>query len=217
MNYNIIRTGSKGNAVVIGGVLMVDCGVPFKLLKDVYKDLRIVLMTHCHSDHFCKSTIKKLAAERPGLRWGVGEWMARPLVDQGVAKNRIDIFDFGIMYDFCDFAISTFPLYHNAPNCGYHIKLQGKDIFYATDTGSLDGLALPDFDLIMIEANYTDAEIEQTIAAKMESGEFCYETAVVNNHLSKAQADDFISQHLKPGGEYQYIHQHQERENANAK
>lgn len=52
MTYNIISTGSKGNAVVINGRILIDCGVPFKALEPVKKDLRLVLLTHIHSDHF---------------------------------------------------------------------------------------------------------------------------------------------------------------------
>ena len=39
MRYNIIATGSKGNAVVINDVILIDCGVPFKLLEPVKKVL----------------------------------------------------------------------------------------------------------------------------------------------------------------------------------
>ena len=41
MTYNIISTGSKGNAVVINGRILIDCGVPFKALEPVKKDLRL--------------------------------------------------------------------------------------------------------------------------------------------------------------------------------
>ena len=32
IGYNIIATGSKGNAVVIEHEILIDCGVPFKAL-----------------------------------------------------------------------------------------------------------------------------------------------------------------------------------------
>ena len=34
MKIDVIRTGSKGNATIIDNKLLIDCGVPFKLLKD---------------------------------------------------------------------------------------------------------------------------------------------------------------------------------------
>ena len=56
MNYNIISTGSQGNAIVLNNIILLDCGVPFRDLKDVYKGLKIVLLTHIHGDHFNKTT-----------------------------------------------------------------------------------------------------------------------------------------------------------------
>ncbi|MFA5407984.1 MAG: MBL fold metallo-hydrolase, partial [Bacilli bacterium] len=70
MNYNIIATGSRGNAVVIEEDILIDCGVSFRKLKDYYKQFKIVLLTHIHADHFNKTTIKTLAKERPALRFG---------------------------------------------------------------------------------------------------------------------------------------------------
>lgn len=49
MRYDVIASSSAGNAVVINGNILVDCGVPFKRLNAVYKDLQIVLLTHIHS------------------------------------------------------------------------------------------------------------------------------------------------------------------------
>ena len=70
MKYNIISTGSIGNAVVINNNILIDCGVSFAKLKDFYKSFQLVLLTHIHTDHFNKTKIKKLAEERPTLRFG---------------------------------------------------------------------------------------------------------------------------------------------------
>ena len=64
MNYNIISTGSKGNALVINKKILIDCGVTFAKLKDFYKSFQLVLLTHIHSDHFNKSTIKIIIASK---------------------------------------------------------------------------------------------------------------------------------------------------------
>ena len=39
--YEIISTGSKGNAVVLNQFILIDCGVPFKALRDYYRDLKL--------------------------------------------------------------------------------------------------------------------------------------------------------------------------------
>lgn len=49
MNYEIIQTGSSGNAVVIGNEILIDCGVAFKKIEPYAKRLNLVLLTHVHS------------------------------------------------------------------------------------------------------------------------------------------------------------------------
>ena len=43
MNYNIISSGSQGNAVLLQGGILVDCGVTFKTLNPFLYDIRVVL------------------------------------------------------------------------------------------------------------------------------------------------------------------------------
>ena len=69
IDYNIIATGSKGNAVVIDQKILIDCGVSFKALSKVYRALKLVLLTHIHSDHFQPTTLRLLAENRPTLRF----------------------------------------------------------------------------------------------------------------------------------------------------
>ena len=71
MQCEILATGSAGNAVVLGGTILIDCGVSHKLLAPYVPDLQLVLLTHIHSDHFRRATIRRLAAERPRLRLSV--------------------------------------------------------------------------------------------------------------------------------------------------
>ena len=67
--YRIIKTGSKGNAIVINDSILIDCGVPYKDLS--VSRLRLVLLTHEHIDHFNPATVGRLALERPTLRFCV--------------------------------------------------------------------------------------------------------------------------------------------------
>lgn len=209
IEYNIISTGSKGNAVVINKCIMIDCGVPFKALKDVYRSLGLVLLTHRHVDHFNWRTIKMLAQERPMLRFGCPEWLAASLLDL-VCPKQIDIYDMskGVTYDFIE--IKPVPLIHNVPNCGYKIKISGEMLFYATDTNSLDGIEIPCYDLYMIEANYNEAEITERIRLKQEAGEYCHEWDVLKNHLSKEKADDWLYRNMGASSQYVYLHSHRE-------
>ena len=48
MNYNIIATGSSGNCIIIENSIAIDMGVSFKAIKEYYKNLQLVLLTHAH-------------------------------------------------------------------------------------------------------------------------------------------------------------------------
>ena len=100
--YEVLATGSTGNAVVIDGQILVDCGIPYKAVKPVAKALRLVLLTHWHGDHFRKSTLHALAADRPALRFGCCRWMVRPLVEAGIKPANIDLYDFDHRYSYGD-------------------------------------------------------------------------------------------------------------------
>lgn len=209
MTYNIISTGSKGNAVIINDEILIDCGVPFKDIKPYIKGLKLVLLTHEHGDHFCPSTIKKLAEKRPTLRFGCGKWLINKLIACGVQKWRIDVYSPNTVNNYVNLGkIAMIPLHHNVQNAGYKIYMNGEKIIYATDTNDLDGIIAPNFDFYMIEANYEDNEIQQRIAEKASKGEYAYEKDVLKNHLSKAKADDFIIKNAGINSRFIYLHGH---------
>lgn len=210
MKYNIISTGSKGNAVVINDVILIDCGVSYKALEPIRSNIKIVLLTHIHTDHFKHSTIGLLAKNRPTLRFACCSWLVSDLVSLGVAKTNIDVLEIGKKYDYGSFAVSPVQLYHNVPNCGYRVYMNGKKLFYATDTNTLEGISAKGYDLYMVEANYDDVEIQERIKAKQNSGAYAYEIGVLYAHLSKQKCDDFIYDNISSNGEYVYLHQHEE-------
>lgn len=49
MNYEIVKTGSKGNFIVINDFIGIDCGVSFTTVKPYYKKLKVLFITHSHS------------------------------------------------------------------------------------------------------------------------------------------------------------------------
>ncbi len=212
IRYNIISTGSKGNAVIINDIVMIDCGVSFKALKDYYKALKLVLLTHIHSDHFNSTTIRRLAAERPMLRFGCGRWLVDSLVKCGVNKANIDILESRKMYVYGPVSVVPELLVHNVPNQGYKVHFGTKRMFYATDTNNLDGISAYDYDLLLIEANYTDAEIKERIAEKKLNDEYAYEIAVTKNHLSKEKCDAWIAKNATDKTVYAYMHCHVDKE-----
>lgn len=211
MNFNIIKTGSAGNAVTIDDRVLVDCGVPYKTLGNAVRRISLVLLTHIHTDHFRAATLKRLAKERPMLRFGCCEWLVKPLLDAGVPAKRIDVYQPGMEYRYGNMTISPVLLKHNVPQCGYKVMTDNGKALYCTDTNSLDGVDAKDFDLYLLEANYTDEGIRERIREKEESGEYAYEYEVLENHLSKEKCDDFLACNAGAHSEFVYLHEHEER------
>lgn len=210
MEYVIISTGSKGNAVILNNAILIDCGVPYKSIKPYVKDLKLVLLTHVHCDHFKPETIRKLASERPTLRFGCGKWLLPSVLACGVPKWRIDIYTPSVKNRYTDgLQLTMIPTKHNVTNCCYKIYLDGEKVFYATDCNNLDGIDAKNYDLYMIEANYEDEEIQQRIANKEANGQYVYEYQVLHNHLSKQKADDFIIRNQGTNSRFVYLHGHE--------
>lgn len=211
MNYKIISSCSTGNATIIRDIILIDCGVTFKKLEKYYKQLKIVLLTHIHSDHFKKETIKKLAQERPTLRFACCEWLLQPLLECGVLRKNIDVLQIGTRYDYKLFKIVPIKLYHDVPQCGYRVLFDDYKVIYMTDTRTVEGIVAKNYDLYLVEGNYEEEELEQRIKQKQEEGLYYYESRVRNTHLSKGQATDFLLNNMGENSKYVFMHEHVER------
>lgn len=209
IDFEILATGSTGNAIIINDTILIDCGVPFRALRDHYKKLKLVLLTHIHGDHFNKSTIRRLAKERPTLRFGCCQWLVKPMLSAGVNSKNIDVMEPDVAYRYGAFDVIPVSLVHDVPNCGYKIRFPDSKMFYATDTNNLNGIVAKNYDLYMVEANYGEEEIRRRIAAKKEAGEYAYEYKVLQNHLSIEKCNDFLYRNVGPKSEYVYLHQHE--------
>lgn len=211
MNYKIISSCSTGNGTIVKDIILIDCGVTFKKLEKDYKKLKLVLLTHIHSDHFKKETIRRLAKERPTLRFACCEWLLQPLLDCGVSKSNIDILQIGTKYDYKLFKIIPIKLYHDVPQCGYRVLFDNYKVIYATDTKTLEGISAKNYNLYLIEANYDEDEIEERIKQKQQECRFVYEHRARENHLSKQQASEFLLNNMGENSEYVFMHEHIER------
>ena len=211
MHYKIIKTGSCGNCVLLGGFVAIDMGVSYKQIQPYEKGIKIVLLTHIHCDHFNKATIKKLHSKRPSVRFACCEWLFQDLLDVGVDRRVIDVLVPGEINHYLigtGLDVRAERLWHNVPNCGYHLEYGGEKIFYATDTGTLDGVEAKDYDLYMVEANHTRADIESRFEKKASAEEYAYERNAAMYHLSQEQAEDFIYRNIGNRGTYVFLHQH---------
>lgn len=214
INYNILATGSKGNAVVVGRSVLIDCGVAYKAVEPFINDIRLVLLTHIHGDHFNPSTLRRIANEKPLMRFGAGRWLVRSLVDAGVRERQIDVLEPNFSYDYGICKVETFHLLHDVPNCGYKVHFPGGKAMYATDTRNLDGVVAKDYDLYLLEGNYGEEEIESRIADKVANGQYAYEIRVKSTHLSREQCDNFVAKNGGINSQYVYLHGHEYTEEA---
>ena len=199
----VISSGSEGNAVIYNNAIMVDCGVSFKALEAVKRSLKIVLLTHKHSDHLKIRTLQRLQAERPTLRVACGDF----LLEELPCIKNIDVLQVGKIYDYGAFKVSPVKLYHDVPNFGWRIFLpNGQKIFHATDTVHLEGISAKGYDLYAIEHNYCEEYIQEAIEEARANGEYTHAYGNINTHLSIQQARAFIEANRKESSEVLELH-----------
>ena len=199
----VISSGSEGNAVIYNNAIMVDCGVSLKALQEVKRSLKIVLLTHKHSDHLKIRTLQRLQAERPTLRVACGDF----LLEELPCINNIDVLQVGKIYDYGAFKVSPIKLYHDVPNFGWRIFFpSGQKIFHATDTVHLEGITAKGYDLYAIEHNYCEEYIQQAIEEARANGEYTHAYGSIKTHLSIQQARAFIEKNRQESSEVLELH-----------
>lgn len=206
MNYKIINTGSDGNCTIVNEIIAIDMGVSYKRLSSYVDKLKLVLLTHIHGDHFNKTTIKRLATNRPTLRFGCCEWLVQELIDLGVDRRNIDVYSIGKRYNYNFFQIIPIKLYHDVPQCGYRLFMNDEKLIYATDTYTLDGIKALDYDYYLIEGNYQD---EEELSSRAVND--YYESRVKKTHLSKEYATNWLLENMGLNSVYCWMHEHREK------
>ena len=225
MTCEIISTGGKaGNAVLLNGRYLFDCGISYSRLKPYAKQIRLVFLTHIHMDHFKEQTIFRLCRRHPLIRFVCSSNLLTELVVRAhVPLDRIVLAAPEHSPKTVPGAmpgewvtIRTLPLLHDVSNVAYVVKIEGGEeagtALYATDTHHIPFNA-PDLDLYMIEANYTREQMEARKAAKAASGDFAYESRVEASHMSLETAVEWLrdnADHYK--SRIVFLHGHTERE-----
>lgn len=198
----VISSGSKGNAVLYGGIALVDIGVPFSKIKPYLKDLKVVLLTHQHLDHLNLAVLRRLVLERPTIRIGAGEWLSDKL--EGL---NVDYLKIGQWYDYRLFKVATGKLYHDVPNCFYRLDFDGYKIFHATDTAHLEGISAKEYDLYAIEHNYDEDKAEKIIQEAYLNGKYTHLAGSIKSHLSVQQAHKWLLENMKQESKVVRLHE----------
>lgn len=208
-DYNILNTGSSGNCIIVNGIIALDMGIPFKLLGEYAKTIKLVFISHQHSDHFNPATIKRLHDLRPTVRFCVGDFLYQKLIDIGINKKNIDVIKHNKIYDYRILKIQPFILIHDVKNYGLKIfDLKTKEkIIYAVDTNKIDHITAVDYNLYLIEGNYDIDKLEANIKSDIEKGIYSYGMRVKDTHLSIQAASEYILNNAGANSQYEFIHQ----------
>lgn len=197
ISYKIVATGSSGNAILYENIL-VDCGIPFNKLKPYVHQIKLVLLTHEHKDHFNLKSIKELSKTAKII---CCEWLSDLLID--IPHTVIEI---NKWVGLGSIKIAPFILYHDVKNCGWRIMINGSKIFHATDTVTLEGISAKGYDLYGIEFNYDEITIYDVIDNKIKNNEFAYELGAIESHLSFQQAEVFINENAREDSKVLKLH-----------
>lgn len=188
LKYEIINSGSSGNCVIIGDI-MIDCGVPFSKIRQKLYKIRYLIVTHVHSDHLNTKTFHTIIKEFPRIKtianWHVGYKIP---INLTVGSETV--------LTFKDRTIQAFDCVHDVPTSGFVIAKGDIKIIYATDTNSLENAPDIKYDYFFLESNHDESKIEAIrTSSKKLYGYDAWKGAM--RHLSTQKAKAFYYTHRK--------------------
>ena len=189
MHFNIIASGSKGNATLViykKTTILIDMGVSFERLKTglaevnlTPEDINAAIFTHDHSDHI--SGVRFLS---PTLLYGLSGTISSSLSHEIKIKKPFII---------GDIEITAFRTSHDAKNpCGFLLKAGDETLVYMTDTGCFleENLSLiknptyliieSNHDIKMLLATNRPFELKNRILSDV--GHLCNEDSAIAAH-----------------------------------
>lgn len=197
IDYHIIKSGSSGNAVRIGPI-MIDCGVPFKDMKeDLYK-CDTLLITHLHTDHINKATFMSILSNFPRIKRFANPTVAYKYFVNEVISTTAFTTPSGIV-------ITPYAGRHDTEVTYFTFQLDGKEVIYATDTNLVENPNGIKFDYLFLESNYDDQKLN---AMAKQYANRSYDPWVSSHrHLSTQQSKAFYYCNRR-GPESQWIELH---------
>lgn len=152
LNYEILGSGSSGNCVIIED-MMVDIGLPYKRIKEKLYEIKYILITHRHTDHVNRNTVKKIKENFPRIKI-IGNYDVCDLIkiDYPVGDETEIILK--------DRVVQSFKCVHDVPCSGYVIDYKELNLIYATDTANLEYAPKGKYDYFFIESNHDEKKVE---------------------------------------------------------
>lgn len=154
MKFNIIASGSKGNATIVkhkNTKILIDMGISLSRLNEGLaefgldiRDIDAAIFTHDHADHI--SGIKFLS---PKIMYALRGTLSSTMT------HVVELYE---PFEIGDITITAFPTSHDATNpCGFILEADDEKLTYVTDTGTFldeakDIASNPDY--LIIESNH---------------------------------------------------------------
>lgn len=187
LDYNVIATGSTGNAVRIEDI-MIDCGIPYNRMKEELYKVDTLLITHAHSDHVKRQTLERIRAEFPRIKVYANANVAyRYDIDKVVGTAQFQLSRHR--------TVIPFDGVHDVPVTGFVIKMKGVNILYMTDTSVVKMPADIPLDYVFLESNYDERKIREQAKNYARKGYNPYES--VYRHLSTQKCKEFYFVHRR--------------------
>lgn len=206
-DINILSSSSKGNCIILENTLCLDIGVSYARIKQYLKNIKLIFITHCHQDHFNKTTVKKISYENPTIKYIVGsEDLVNELVELNVLKKNIYLLESEKRYDLGLFNCMLEPVTHDKPNHCIHLNINNNNILYVVDTQNVDNIKAKNYDMYLIEANYKEEILKKHIEECTNDDELYYLNRVSHTHLSYEQATNFLIENMGDNSKYIFVH-----------
>lgn len=186
LNYKVIASGSSGNSVMIEDVL-IDCGTAYSKLKPYLSRVRVLIITHTHTDHLKVNTYNKIRSMYPRIvcigNYEVAQKVSVDLIAQVAYPNKVRDREF--------YAVEV-P--HDVLTYAYAWKQDGEWVMYCTDasdTKALESLVKGrKIKYFFLESNHDEKKVEAIRGESVKRyGYNAY--AGAKRHLSTQQAKAF--------------------------
>lgn len=187
LDYNIIATGSSGNAVRIENI-MFDCGIPFhKMQDDLYK-VDTLLITHSHSDHVKEPTLNKIHKYFPRITvYANADVAYRYDVDKVIGTKPFKLPHYR--------TVIPFDGVHDVPVTGYIVMMNDMNILYMTDTAEVKPPGEIPLDYVFLESNFDERKLREEAKKYKRHGYDPYLS--VTRHLSTQKCKEFYFLHRR--------------------
>lgn len=190
--------------------ILIDVGVSYSKLSSYLENIKIILLTHKHSDHFKTEVISRIALLHPHITFVCGSWLEENLKRLNVSNYIIKEID-GEWLSLYGYFLYPIELQHGdrrgkVENYGWRIIKGNHKTLHMTDTGSYKGIEALDYNVLAIEANHQEMIINADIERAREDGEFVHGMLSRKFHASIEQADDFIELNANEDTQVFYLH-----------